>query len=172
MSRQTFARLGIAIGALSLSLAACTTETSGTERTVQPTRSTLPVPTVAVTTPGTIEPSVRKPPELDSAETLAGRQKETRGNASFPYGKGKKGDALIVAARCQGQGKIKVVVSSVHTSFSQKCLTGEVSTDYNQIAVTGADRSGVVSVEAPSAVRWSMTIGRGAPPEEEGPGVG
>ncbi|WP_235457848.1 hypothetical protein [Streptomyces olivochromogenes] len=112
---------------------------------------------------------MQKPPELVDDETLVGRQKVTRGNASVAFGQGRKGDALIIAVRCQGAGKIKVAVRSVHVSFPLNCLAGEVSTTYNQVAIGGADRSGVVSVEAPSAVRWSLTIGRGAPAQEEPP---
>ncbi|MDX2593241.1 hypothetical protein PV343_13485 [Streptomyces sp. WI03-4A] len=93
----------------------------------------------------------------------------TTGSASFTYSKGKKGDALIVAVRCQGAGKIKVAVRSVHVTFPLECVADQVSTTYNQVGVGGVDRSGVVSVEAPSSVRWSMTIGRGEPAQEETP---
>ncbi|MEV6841731.1 hypothetical protein AB0N17_46390 [Streptomyces sp. NPDC051133] len=110
---------------------------------------------------------MQRPPELDPDETLAGRQKVTSGNATLAFGKGRKGDALIVAVRCQGPGTIKVAVRSVHVSFPLECVAGKVSTTYNQVAVGGADHSGVVSVEAPTTVRWSMTIGRGARAEEE-----
>ncbi|MFF4832530.1 hypothetical protein [Streptomyces sp. NPDC001315] len=112
---------------------------------------------------------MQQPPELDDDETLAGRQSATNGNASLQFSKGRTGDALIVAVRCQGQGKIKVAVPSVHVSFPLECVAGQVSTTYNQVAVSGVDRSGTVSVTAPSAVRWSITIGRGAPAEEESP---
>jgi len=115
---------------------------------------------------------VETPPELDSDEALAGRQKETTGNASFVFGKGKKGDALIVAVRCQGAGKIKVAVQPVHVSFPLECLAHEVTTTYNQVDVTGVDRNGVVSVEAPSGVHWSLTVGRGAPAQAESPSAG
>ncbi|MFF9156091.1 hypothetical protein ACF1AB_28120 [Streptomyces sp. NPDC014846] len=112
---------------------------------------------------------MQQPPELDDDETLAGRRQVTRGNATLAFRKGKKGDALIVAVRCQGPGTIKVAVRSVHVSFPLECLANKVSTTYNQVGIGRVDRSGVVSVEAPSAVRWSMTIGRGAPAEEESP---
>lgn len=91
----------------------------------------------------------------------------TRGGATIAYTKGRKGEALIVAVRCQGEGKIKVAVRSVHVSFSQPCVAGESSTIQNEVHLTGSDRDGVVSVEAPSSVRWSMTIGHGAPVQEE-----
>jgi hypothetical protein len=47
---------------------------------------------------------VKSPPELDDTETVAGRQGETRGGGAFEFSEGKKGDALIVAVRCQGKG--------------------------------------------------------------------
>ncbi|UXY28825.1 hypothetical protein [Streptomyces sp. HUAS TT20] len=80
------------------------------------------------TGPSIRQPPVQKPPELDDDETLAGRQKVTGGNASIEFSKGKKGEALIVAVRCQGAGKIEVAVRSVHVSFVLNCLAGEVST--------------------------------------------
>ncbi|MYZ09043.1 hypothetical protein GT028_16945 [Streptomyces sp. SID2999] len=84
---------------------------------------------------------------------------------------GRKGDALIVAVRCQGKGTVKVAVRPVHVSFPLECLAEKVSTTYNQVAVSGVNRGGTVSVEAPTAVRWSVTVGRGAPAEEESPGT-
>ncbi|WP_159002277.1 hypothetical protein [Streptomyces sp. NRRL B-3229] len=113
---------------------------------------------------------MQTPPELDVSETLAGRQEMTSGGAGVAYSKGRKGQTLIIAVRCQGEGKIKVAVRSVQVSFSQPCAADESSTIFNEVALTGADRDGVASVEAPSAVRWSMTIGHGAPVQVEPPG--
>ncbi|MEU5093831.1 hypothetical protein [Streptomyces sp. NPDC020996] len=115
---------------------------------------------------------MRTPPELDDDETLAGRAGATTGNAAVEFQAGKKGDALIVAVRCQGKGEIDVALRPVHVSFPLECLAGEVSTTYHQVAVRGVDRSGVVSVVAPSTVHWSLTVGRGAPAQEEPPGAG
>ncbi|WP_324783234.1 hypothetical protein [Streptomyces sp. H51] len=84
----------------------------------------------------------------------------------------KKGDALIVAVRCRGKGDIDVALRPVRVSFPLECRAGEAGTAYHQVAVLGVDRSGVVSVEAPSAVHWSLTVGRGAPAQEEPPGDG
>ncbi|WP_202448817.1 hypothetical protein [Streptomyces sp. SID2999] len=114
---------------------------------------------------------MQKPPALDADETLAGRQKATTGNAEVEFAGGRKGDALIVAVRCQGKGTVKVAVRPVHVSFPLECLAEKVSTTYNQVAVSGVNRGGTVSVEAPTAVRWSVTVGRGAPAEEESPGT-
>ncbi len=109
------------------------------------------------------------PPELDTTETLAGRQGETRGGSTFEFSEGEKGDVLIAAVRCQGKGEIKVSLKSVNVDFPLKCVDGEVSTTHNEVGVAGAENKGTVSVQAPSAVRWSMTIGRGEPPKAQPP---
>lgn len=173
MPRRTRAAgLSLLCAAMAFPVAACTTDHPDTRQAPQPRQSPSPSPATATAAPNTARPSVLKPPELDADETLAGRQEMTSGNASIAYSKGRKGDALIVAVSCQGEGKIKVVVRSVHVSFSQPCVADKNSTNHNQVDLTGADRNGVASVEAPSAVRWSMTIGHGAPVQEESPEEG
>lgn len=108
---------------------------------------------------------VKDPPELDDSETVVARQGETRGGGSFEFGEGEKGDALIIAVRCQGRGKIEVSVKPVNVGFPLECADGRASTTtgtaYNQVDVAGVEKQGTVSVLAPSSVRWSMTIGRG-----------
>ncbi len=60
-------------------------------------------------------------PELDGTETVAVEQGETHGDRSLEFGKGKKGDALIVAVRCQGEGAINVAVRAmVHDRRSRR----------------------------------------------------
>ncbi|MGW2743951.1 hypothetical protein [Streptomyces sp. NPDC001450] len=167
---RTLAGLSIACAALLTPLTGCTSDHTEAKKPARPTRSPEPGSVAATATPSSsAQPPVQQPPRLDADETLAARQKATTGNASLAFGKGRKGDALIVAVRCQGAGRIKVAVRSAHVTFPLECLAGQVSTTYNQLAVSGVDRSGVVSVEAPSSVRWSMTVGRGAPAQEETP---
>ncbi|MET7616147.1 hypothetical protein [Streptomyces sp. NPDC005408] len=110
-----------------------------------------------------------QPPELDKTETLAASQAETQGSRSLEFDKGKQGDALIVAVRCQGKGTIKVTVKPVNVGFPLECVDGEVTTTYNQVGVKGVENKGTVSVQAPSAVRWSMTVGRGEAAAPEPP---
>lgn len=170
MSFRNVAKLGIVCVALLVPLIGCTTDHSTAEKPSQATRSSDPGSAAATASPdNSTQPSVQVPPELDADETLAGRQKVTTGNASLEFSKGKKGDALIVAVRCQGEGQIKVAVQSLHVSFPLECDADQVSTTYNQVGVGGVDRSGVVSVEAPASVHWSMTIGRGEAAQEEAP---
>ncbi|MEU1087333.1 hypothetical protein ACFYPN_25795 [Streptomyces sp. NPDC005576] len=68
---------------------------------------------------------------------------------------------MTVAVRCEGKGKVLVKVKPAGVEFSLECLLGEVTTTYHQFAVQSAEGKGVASVQAPSSVRWSMTIGRG-----------
>ncbi|MGX2995281.1 hypothetical protein JNUCC64_13460 [Streptomyces sp. JNUCC 64] len=90
------------------------------------------------------------------------------------FGAGRKGDALVVAVRCQGKGRIEVNLRPTRVGFPLECEAGAASTTYNQVGVSGAHRSGTASVEAPAGVRWSMTVGRGEaarPQEEAGTGT-
>ncbi|MFF8318996.1 hypothetical protein ACF06V_17725 [Streptomyces bobili] len=119
------------------------------------------------------EPPVDQPPELDGSETLAVRQGVTRGGRTVRFGAGKKGDALTVAVRCQGEGTVEVTVRPAAASFPLACRAGEVTTVQNQMDVSGVEGEGTVTVEAPTTVRWSMTVGRGpAAPEGRAEGEG
>ncbi|KAB1149211.1 hypothetical protein F7R91_05475 [Streptomyces luteolifulvus] len=155
MSRKALASVGIACAAVLFTVPACTSSDTGVaEHPAKRRHSASPTPT---------RPSVRQAPELDDGETLAGRRKGTTGNAQIAFTKGRKGDALLVAVRCQGKGKIKVDVPSVGMSFPVECRADEAGTIYNEAAVTGASQAGTVSVEAPPSVHWSLTVGRGEP---------
>jgi hypothetical protein len=172
MSWQTRAVPSIVCAAALLSTAACTTDDPEEARPVPQSRGPVkPSGAPDTTAPSAAEPSLRKPPEVEPDTSVAGRQEVTAGNASVPYRSGKKGDALTIAVSCQGDGKITVVVQPVHVSFPVQCAAPQVATFSNKVAVSGTERGGAVSVEASSAVRWSMTIGRGAPAEAEPPGA-
>ncbi|MFF7161662.1 hypothetical protein ACFZBP_09775 [Streptomyces sp. NPDC008086] len=71
--------------------------------------------------------------------------------------------------RCQGDGTVNVTVRPAAVSFPLECLDSEVTTIHNQMDVAGAEDEGTVSVEAPTTVRWSMTVGRGKATAEEPP---
>jgi hypothetical protein len=168
VSRRALA--GLSFAAALISLTACSAEDSAA-KPEQPTQSSRPSPDAAIETPSvdSAQPSVDQPPELDGTETVAAEQGVTHGSRSIEFEKGKKGDALIIAVRCQGKGTIDVTVRPAEVSFPLHCLDDEVSTAYNQVGVSGVENEGTVSVEAPSTVRWSMTIGRGEPAAEEEP---
>lgn len=169
MSHRSLVGLSIACAALFLPVAACTSDHSDAKQpSSRSTRSSESGSAKTSATPSATRPPVQKAPELDDGERLAARRNVTTGSASIEFGKGRKSDALIVAVRCQGAGKIKVTVSSVHVSFPLECVADEVNTIDNRVAVTGVERSGVVSVEAPPGVRWSLTVGRGTAATPEG----
>ncbi|MFH8468322.1 hypothetical protein [Streptomyces sp. NPDC017991] len=112
---------------------------------------------------------MKSPPESDDTGTVAGRQGATRGGGTFEFSAGKKGDAPIVAVRCQDEGEIKVSVKPVNVGFPLNCVDGEASTTYNQVGAEGVEKKGTVSLLDPSSVHWSMTVGRGEPAEAEAP---
>ncbi|MGW1532840.1 hypothetical protein [Streptomyces aureus] len=173
MPCRTLVGLGIACVLALPSVAACTSAHTDTPSSSgRSSRPSEPGSTKGTSGTGSAPPSVQKPPELDKGETLAGRRNATTGSATLPFGKGTKHDALIVAVRCQGAGRIKVAVRSVRVAFPLNCVADQVSTTYNEVAVAGVDRGGVVSVEAPPGVRWSMTIGRGPAAHEDASGAG
>ncbi len=109
------------------------------------------------------QPSVADVPELDGTERLAGQKGETRGSASFGYRRGARGDELIVAVRCEGDGIMRVRLTSAGVSFPLVCRPGETGTTYHRLGVHGVENAGAVHVTAPTTVTWSMTIGRGRP---------
>ena len=147
MSGRTLTGLGIACVAALVSLTACTSGNADANHSKDPTKaSSGQSPETVTASPSASQPSVQTPPELDADETLAGRHKATTGNSSLQFRKGKKGDALIIAVRCQGSGKIKVALRPVHVSFPLECLANEVTTTYTQAAVPGVARTGVVAV--------------------------
>ncbi|XIG80453.1 hypothetical protein C1N81_44960 (plasmid) [Streptomyces sp. SGAir0957] len=49
---------------------------------------------------------------------------------------------------------------------AQKKMFAQSSYRTVQLALAGVQKAGTVSVTAPTKVKWSMTIGRGEPPEE------
>ncbi|MFE9678380.1 hypothetical protein ACFYO5_30465 [Streptomyces sp. NPDC006259] len=62
---------------------------------------------------------------------------------------------------------MEVTVRPAAMSFAPACRAAEVTTVQNQLGVAGVEGAGTVLVEAPSAVRWSMTVGRGPAAEAE-----
>jgi hypothetical protein len=103
------------------------------------------------------------------ADRVILRRDGTRGNASMEFGKARQGDGdtMSVGVECEGKGRIEVTLRPLHTSFSMECREGEVTGEYNQLTQDAADRAGTVSVTAPSGVRWSLSIGRGEPAEQD-----
>lgn len=171
MSWRTRALPSIACVAALLSIAACTTDHSEAEQPPRSRGAAEPSSATAAAAPSTAQPSLSEPPELEPDTSLAGRQKVTTGNATVAYGKGKKGDALTIAVSCQGKGRVTVVVQPVHVSFPLECGASQLRTIANQVAVSGVERGGAVSVEASPAVHWAMTIGRGMPAQVEPQGA-
>ncbi|MFE1798749.1 hypothetical protein ACFW9L_21705 [Streptomyces sp. NPDC059517] len=157
MTRRRCLGLSV-VAAAALPLAtACTTAGANAAHTPTPTPPSASTP-AAVPTPA--RDTAVSPPELDGTETVAGRRGGTRGGGTLAFGAGEKGDALIVAVRCRGKGEIQVSVQPLNVGFPVACLAGRATTAYHRVGVVGAEKEGSVSVAGPSAVRWSLTVGR------------
>src|SRR6266571_1131365 len=87
------------------------------------------------------------------ATTMSPDRKSTRLNSSHM--------SISYAVFCLKKKKIKVTVRSFHATFPLECVADEVNTIENRVAVTGVERSGVVSVEAPLGVRCFFFYGYG-----------
>ncbi|MER6472104.1 hypothetical protein [Streptomyces collinus] len=138
------------------------TDSAGADSAGRDSTATTPASTAPAGTSAT-HPLFHRAPELDSDEILAGRQEPITGSTSFAFAGGRKGDTLILALRCQGEGRVEVTVRPVHVAFPLRCAADRAETVYHQVRVTGTAHSGTASVQAPSTVRWSMTIGRTRP---------
>lgn len=178
-SRRARTTLTLLAAALLLSTtAACSSDSDTGSQKRQPVRTAESSPakgtpaadsSEAGETATSGDESVDRAPDLDMAGRVVLRQNGTQGNASLEFGKAKKGDgkALTIGVQCEGKGRIEVVLRSVGASFPMDCVDGEVTDIYNQVAVDGTDHAGSVTVTAAPEVRWSLSLGRGEPTEQD-----
>ncbi|WEH17310.1 hypothetical protein [Streptomyces sp. VNUA24] len=177
MPRRTLTALALLSGAVLLAATACSADAETGSQRREPVRTAESSP--ARTTPAAdsgegdeaavSETAEEVAPDLDMAERIVLRRDGARGSAAMEFGKAKKGDgkALTVGAECEGEGEIEVSLRPMDASFSVACGDGEVSGEYNEFSVEDAVRAGTVTVNAPSTVRWSLSVGRGDPTELE-----
>ncbi|MET9296507.1 hypothetical protein [Streptomyces sp. NPDC003077] len=86
-----------------------------------------------------------------------------QGNAEMPLRERIPDGPVSVAFACQGRGTITVSLTSVGASFPIDCVADKVTSVQNvHSADRGRPRDAAVRVEAPSAVRWAVTVERGA----------
>lgn len=102
--------------------------------------------------------SVTKAPNLPEGHVVA-QAVNASGNQEIDVKGGLKNGPLSIMVNCQGHGRITVAVKPVGLSFPLECVTGEVSSTFNQLSLKRARTHGTVSVTAPSTVRWAITVG-------------
>jgi hypothetical protein len=176
-SRRTLTVLTLLSAAVLLSTTACSSDGGAGPRKQRPVGTTGPSPSTATPAKDANGPdtaagshaSVDRAPDLRMAGRVLLRQNGTRGSATLEYGKARKGDGdtVTIAVACEGAGKIEVVLGPDAASFPMACLDGEVTETYNQFTTDGAGRAGTVSVSATPEVRWSLSVGRGEPVEQD-----
>ncbi len=167
-TRRSYA--GVRLGVLSVLVAALTACSTGNEGAAGPPRASSSPSTTPTTVPAKPTSSapvggqsgggnIEKAPVLDTGEkavllTVANQS----GGLQQTLGTINKGN-LSVAIDCQGEGSIKVALSSV-IDYTQPCHADRVSSNYNKVAL-GSPRDDVdVKVTVPSGVRWSLTVGQ------------
>ncbi|WP_151775164.1 hypothetical protein [Streptomyces abyssomicinicus] len=102
-------------------------------------------------------------PDAGEATAASDVDLDRRGNGRVEYPAGPAGKDLAVAISCQGDGTIEVRLPRVGASFSEDCREDEVVPYEHRLGVDGAERAGTAVVEAPEAVRWTVTVKRREP---------
>jgi hypothetical protein len=167
MSHRT--RSALTLSAAAVLLAAATTAcSSAVTTTSEATASQPPVRSSGQRQAKVTQPVDHMAPRLGGGKVLV-RQDETHGSRvlEFPRaGKG-DGDALVVAVRCRGEGRIDVRLRPLGVGFPVECRAGDVSTVHHEFALSHARDAGTIAVTAtpaasaaPGSVRWSLTVGR------------
>ncbi|PRH76952.1 hypothetical protein C6N75_22920 [Streptomyces solincola] len=70
---------------------------------------------------------------------------------------------LGIAVSCEGEGVLQVRFAPSGLSFPLSCVSGDVSTTYNQIDLKYDRDPASLEITAPSPVRWSLTVGQQKP---------
>lgn len=170
MSSRTRTTLILLSAAALLTTATACSSATDTEAQAkkQPVRSSEPsrvkaTPAADANDPEESAESVERAPDLGSGDSVAVRQQGTRGNRAleFPEARKDDGDALTIAVRCQGEGRLDITLRPLSATFPVTCHDDDVTTAYNQFALSAARDAGTVSVTASPTTVWSLTIGRG-----------
>ncbi|MEU4068321.1 hypothetical protein AB0F25_39015 [Streptomyces wedmorensis] len=154
----TILLLGVTASVSFLSVG-CTAD--GEEGKTRPSASATSSSPRANTTGTEEEPSgsVTTPPKLPDGKTLAAVA-NVQGNMEIPLKGGVREASLSIMVSCQGKGTVTVTYAPSGLSFPLKCVEGMVSTTYNQIDLKHKRESASVSVQAPSSVRWAVSVGQ------------
>ncbi|MGW7431305.1 hypothetical protein ACWGIN_17315 [Streptomyces sp. NPDC054861] len=103
--------------------------------------------------------SVKTAPKLPDGKALAAVA-NVQGNGELPLKGGVRKGPLGIIVSCQGKGTVKVTYAPSGLSFPLNCVEGQVHTTYNQIELKHERKSASVNVQAPSSVRWAMSVGQ------------
>ncbi|MEE1756524.1 hypothetical protein [Streptomyces sp. SP18CS02] len=166
--RRAYKGTGTGIGTLLLVLAAGCTDG-------KPEDAATPAKTGQSSPPGhsgfpTDQPSkdlTVLPPRLPEGKVVA-QVANAQGNREVSIEDRVDEGALGILVACRGKGTITVTYTPSAISFPLNCTTGETSTTYNQIDLKREQEAASIKVDAPSAVRWAMTVGQSD--SEGGPG--
>ncbi|MFC7927875.1 hypothetical protein [Streptomyces cinereoruber] len=142
--------MGVAVAFLSTG---CTTDNA--EESKKPSSSSAQ-PSASEENPSG---SVETAPKLPDGKVLAAVA-NVQGNRELDLKGGVRKGPLGVIVSCQGKGTVNVTYTPSGLSFPLQCAEGKVSTTYNQIDLKHERTSASVNVQAPSSVRWAMSVGQ------------
>ncbi|MEU7291741.1 hypothetical protein AB0A76_00830 [Streptomyces exfoliatus] len=83
-----------------------------------------------------------------------------QGNMEVALQGGVREAPLGIMVSCEGKGTMNVTYAPAGLSFPLQCVNGTVSTTFNQIDLKQKRASASISVQAPSSVRWAMSVGQ------------
>lgn len=163
MGKLSLLTSAAALSAAAVLVAGCTSNDDVDKAGPTPTRSAHPSSSAPQPRPTDRSEhipgeSVTKAPALPEGHVVA-QAVNASGNQEIDVKGGLKSGPLSIMVNCQGKGKITVAVKPVGLSFPLECVTGEVSSTFNQLSLKRARTQGTVSVTAPSTVRWAITVG-------------
>ncbi|WP_237749418.1 hypothetical protein [Streptomyces sp. SS] len=153
-----FLLLGVSASIVFLSVGCTTDEGEGKVKDSTSATPSSPRPSATATEE---EPSgsVTTAPKLIDGKSLAAVA-NIQGNMEVPLKGGVREAPLSIMVSCQGKGTVTVTYAPSGLSFPLQCVDSTVSTTYNQIDLKHKRASASVSVQAPSSVRWAMSVGQ------------
>jgi hypothetical protein len=101
--------------------------------------------------------SVTRAPKTVEGKSLLSTASRT-GNATLPLAGGLKEGTLGLQVNCQGKGTLTVSLEPSGVSFPLECVPQEVTSTYNQVRLKRARGEATLQINAPSTVRWALTV--------------
>ncbi|MFC7218753.1 hypothetical protein ACFQLX_11315 [Streptomyces polyrhachis] len=154
--------IAVAVLAVTAAAAGCSAEGARTATPERPAAAPRAASAVRAADPvpdgGVHADSVTRAPALVDGERLIVRAAARHGSATVPVDHTRiTSGKVAVLINCQGSGTVHVALGS-EVAFDQPCTEGEVTATYNVVKDTLANVT-ALTVQAPPAVHWSVTVG-------------
>ncbi|MER5885432.1 hypothetical protein ABT160_16510 [Streptomyces sp. NPDC001941] len=119
-----------------------------------------PRPTVVASSAGQDqEESLDVAPRIPEGETVLAIE-NVQGGRELEFLGGVREGALGFAVSCRGTGTVTVSYDPAGLSFPLTCEQARTNSVYNRFETVRARKEASVRVDAPSTLRWSMSVGQ------------